>query len=866
MMMISQHEDLRDDLGTSTSMNPTQNVRFVPVSSAVPMPLVSSQVAQAKRKLHVSTSFTGDVSFSTTASTSSTVTMSSFSGSPSVSPYRSSVLFEALNEGSVQEYTSYHRISLDSPASISAGSPMSTYESAASSNTAAYSTANSSTCSHHPHITCVPSPSRSRLDARYAQRFTSNQPTQGLLPTQTSMANTTALRQNTHLMSPPSDPAADWLHPTMPPPRDNAWNAGIFRPKPVITHSPASSLPFRTLSSPTSFASSVNTPTRTDHERFFPRAMSSSPLWERSLSRYGTSSSRRVTNISQLNNQLGRNNSSTSVSSDRFIPSRVTSNLTNLDLWDDLARRSQDQHRIGSTSSTNIPSMSAAPWESEANRPVPPNTGFFDITNPDFIGQRDRSNSNDAIINIHEPAMLPSTGSGTTDDSSIHGANTSVPASAASSSNQNLLNVLLRSELLNENDSPLSSSYSTSPGYTWDGSSSTSASSRGNGSSNRLRYLSAREMYQDQLYHDQFGTTGVGTHAALNSLSLIPVRSAASQRLMAAPPKRKRRISKVPFKVLDAPALQDDFYLNLVDWSSLNVLAVGLGSCVYLWSACTSKVTKLCDLAVAEDLVTSVAWSQRGTHLSVGTNRGEVQLWDTVKCRKIRTLTGHSARVGTLAWTGPILASGSRDRLVYLRDVRVPSAFTNKLFVHKQEVCGLKWSYDEPAFLASGGNDNHLYVIDSRNPTSPVHDFAEHQAAVKAITWSPHQHGLLASGGGTADRCIRFWNTLSGLSLSKVDTGSQVCNLAWSQNCNEIVSTHGYSLNQIAVWRYPGMTKVNMKLARRQLFQLIAAKFLWELCPPAQLSVCAFSYDATINTGCNFDGTYLPCLVSCCVP
>jgi WD40 repeat protein len=44
------------------------------------------------------------------------------------------------------------------------------------------------------------------------------------------------------------------------------------------------------------------------------------------------------------------------------------------------------------------------------------------------------------------------------------------------------------------------------------------------------------------------------------------------------------------FQVLDAPALQDDFYLNLVDWSSHNVLAVGLGTCVYLWSACTSKV------------------------------------------------------------------------------------------------------------------------------------------------------------------------------------------------------------------------------------------------------------------------------------
>jgi len=44
------------------------------------------------------------------------------------------------------------------------------------------------------------------------------------------------------------------------------------------------------------------------------------------------------------------------------------------------------------------------------------------------------------------------------------------------------------------------------------------------------------------------------------------------------------------YKVLDAPNLQDDFYLNLVDWSSLNVLAVALGNTVYLWSASSSKV------------------------------------------------------------------------------------------------------------------------------------------------------------------------------------------------------------------------------------------------------------------------------------
>lgn len=49
--------------------------------------------------------------------------------------------------------------------------------------------------------------------------------------------------------------------------------------------------------------------------------------------------------------------------------------------------------------------------------------------------------------------------------------------------------------------------------------------------------------------------------------------------------KPSRKVSKLPFKVLDAPQLQDDFYLNLVDWSSQNMLAVGLGTEVYIWSA-----------------------------------------------------------------------------------------------------------------------------------------------------------------------------------------------------------------------------------------------------------------------------------------
>ena len=77
----------------------------------------------------------------------------------------------------------------------------------------------------------------------------------------------------------------------------------------------------------------------------------------------------------------------------------------------------------------------------------------------------------------------------------------------------------------------------------------------------------------------------------------------------------------MPFKVLDAPQLQDDFYLNLVDWSSSNILAVGLNSAVYIWSAEDQRVQKLCEVPDT-DVITSVAWAQHGTHLAVGTHSG----------------------------------------------------------------------------------------------------------------------------------------------------------------------------------------------------------------------------------------------------
>ena len=270
------------------------------------------------------------------------------------------------------------------------------------------------------------------------------------------------------------------------------------------------------------------------------------------------------------------------------------------------------------------------------------------------------------------------------------------------------------------------------------------------------------------------------------------------------PPSRK--IPKNPYKILDAPALQDDFYLNLLDWSESNLLAVGLGSSLYLWRASNGIVLKVCDLGV-DNLVTAVSWDRRDSLLGIGTNQGNVEIWDINKLKLVRTMEGHSARVGSLAWGNSCLISGSRDKTILLRDLRSQNHFHERLTQHKQEVCGLKWSFDDQMFC-SGGNDNKLYIWTPKSK-QPIFKSNAHKAAVKALAWSPHQHGLLASGGGTADRTIRFWNAHTSRMTSCVDTGSQVCNLMFSKNSNELISTHGYTNNQIHIWSYPKMQKVS---------------------------------------------------------
>lgn len=88
-----------------------------------------------------------------------------------------------------------------------------------------------------------------------------------------------------------------------------------------------------------------------------------------------------------------------------------------------------------------------------------------------------------------------------------------------------------------------------------------------------------------------------------------------------------RKIANRPYKVLEAPGLLDDFYLNLLDWSSRNDIAVGLDNSVYLWCANKTQMINLFTYE-QEKYVSSIIWNQSGTELAVGNSEGVVEIWD----------------------------------------------------------------------------------------------------------------------------------------------------------------------------------------------------------------------------------------------
>ena len=162
--------------------------------------------------------------------------------------------------------------------------------------------------------------------------------------------------------------------------------------------------------------------------------------------------------------------------------------------------------------------------------------------------------------------------------------------------------------------------------------------------------------------------------------------------------------------MLDAPGLVDDYYLNLLDWSSTNLVAIGLGESVYVWNAETGDVNLLCSVGgdnaagvEGDEYVCSLKWADDGAYLAIGLSTGAIQVYDVTTTSLIRTMTGHLSRVPSLSWSGAILSSGCRTGDIWNSDVRVAQHRVAELKGHRGEVCGLEWRKEIAGGLSGGG-------------------------------------------------------------------------------------------------------------------------------------------------------------------
>ncbi|CAR26670.1 ZYRO0B15268p [Zygosaccharomyces rouxii] len=348
----------------------------------------------------------------------------------------------------------------------------------------------------------------------------------------------------------------------------------------------------------------------------------------------------------------------------------------------------------------------------------------------------------------------------------------------------------------------------------------------------------------------------------------------------------KRIKSYIPYRVLDAPCLRNDFYSNLVSWSKTtdNVI-VGLGCSVYIWSDSQGAIPILGHdyLNSKRDVVTCVSFNPKNMLFVVGTKQGRLLLYDQEICVESYRHAGITPKplfeyqsmtlrgISCVQWytksfedklligeecgdISHLIVKRRKNSLgfdpeIYDNENLIPQSWSleclAKFQAHAQQVCGISMNEDSD-LLAVGGNDNTCTLWDISSIQHPKLKFIlPHKAAVKALAFCPWSKSLLATGGGSKDRTIKFWHTSTGILLNEIQTSGQVTSLIWSTRYKQIVATFGFGDIDdpilITLYSYPQLTPLTQVRTSSPLRVLSAVS------SPAMTSICVATNDETIR-------------------
>lgn len=338
-------------------------------------------------------------------------------------------------------------------------------------------------------------------------------------------------------------------------------------------------------------------------------------------------------------------------------------------------------------------------------------------------------------------------------------------------------------------------------------------------------------------------------------------------------PNRRNLKSHIPYRVLDAPCLRNDFYSNLIAWShTTGYILVGLGCSVYLWSTDLGaiQILKHDFLNIRNDRVTCVSFAPKGSNkFVVGTKNGWIYLFDQThfKSENTRRVNDdiildefHSVSVkgiSCIEWlktddsTKLGFIFGEENGYVNLMHINeniigVKFNLISRFRAQSQQVCGISLNYNDQQ-IAVGGNDNSCSLWDISNHMSkPGLKFTFfHKAAIKAVAFCPWSKSLLATGGGTKDKIIKFWHTGTGTLINKIETQNQITSLTWSRHYKQIVATFGFgdvsNPMLLTMYNYPSLEPILQVKTPHPLRALSCAT------SPNGSSLCVGTTDETIR-------------------
>ena len=283
---------------------------------------------------------------------------------------------------------------------------------------------------------------------------------------------------------------------------------------------------------------------------------------------------------------------------------------------------------------------------------------------------------------------------------------------------------------------------------------------------------------------------------------------------------RTYRVFGRPFTRMALDNIHSDFYISPIDWSKTDIIALACTDSTVFINPKTASVTVPSQTL---DMPTSLRFSEDGSSLVIGSNDGHTMLYAPHQQHPITKLRLFDNGVLCYDWHANMIIAGGYDGEIGTLDPREckPIVFKDD---NTENTCCVKFNSDGSKF-ATSGNDARVNIWDIRNFKEPYITYSEHSATVRAIQWSPICDKLILTGGGSSDRMIRMWNVENGQTVNFVDTGSQVCNLYWHSKSHEILSTHGYSQNHLALWKATDLTPIDQFFVHKErvLFMAVSS-------------------------------------------